>query len=452
MSKLKARFFARGFEQIEGIDFDETFAPVVNWTTVRFLLMMSILLGLETKQVDYVTAFVQADIGTTVFVEMPRGFAQPGKVPKLKNSLYGLKQSPRNHFTNKLRTLGFESYDADPCLFASNSCICLFYVDDTLLFARSQVGIEAVVQGLKNLGMNLEEEDDVAGFLGVLVRRHPGTNPTIELLQTGLIQRIVDTLQISHLPSKRTRTTWRVGFRARGRSAKFRFNYASVLGMANSRPDISLAVSQCALFASSPRRSHEQALERIGQYLKSTSSKGPLLHPPNFTGTFSTDVYADFAGGWGYEDPNDPVSVKSRTGFIFEIMGCPIQWTSANQHCNIHNGSGVYGFEYCSSCGNTSPGCDQVCFSIVTTSSLLTFKTTVHEHNQGALRLANTEPGRQTPRSKFYPIMYHWFRSWLKPKQIEVTYVESNLQKADMLTKFLSVDVFERNRRLSCGW
>jgi hypothetical protein len=89
-------------------------------------------------------------------------------------------------------------------LFASNSCICLVYVDDTLLFARSQGEIEAVVQGLKNLGMNLIEEDDVAGFLGVLFQRHSGTNPTIELLQTGLIQRIVDALQISHLPSKRT--------------------------------------------------------------------------------------------------------------------------------------------------------------------------------------------------------------------------------------------------------
>jgi hypothetical protein len=104
-------------------------------------------------------------------------------VLKLKKSLYGLKQSPRNHFTNlsnKLKTLGFESCDADPCLFASNSCIFFVYVDDTLLFARSQGEIEAVVQGLKNLGMNLEEEDDVAGFLGVLIQRHSGTNRTLQ--------------------------------------------------------------------------------------------------------------------------------------------------------------------------------------------------------------------------------------------------------------------------------
>jgi hypothetical protein len=162
MRKLKARFCARGYEQVEGVDYCETFAPVVNWTTVRFLLMMSILLDLETKQVDYVAAFVQADIDTTVFVEMPKGFSQPGKVLQLKKSPYGLKQSPRNHFKNlsaKLSELGFSSCAADPCLFVSDTFICLVYVDDTLLFARSQTVITDVVNGLKRLGMDLEEDD-----------------------------------------------------------------------------------------------------------------------------------------------------------------------------------------------------------------------------------------------------------------------------------------------------
>jgi hypothetical protein len=86
----------------------------------------------------------------------------------------------------------------------SDKCICLVYVDDTLLFARSQADIADVVNGLKNLGMDLEEQDDVAGFLGVLVRKIHGSNSTIELLQTGLIQRIIDALQISHLPTKKT--------------------------------------------------------------------------------------------------------------------------------------------------------------------------------------------------------------------------------------------------------
>jgi hypothetical protein len=98
---------------------------------------------------------------------MPKGFAQDKKVFKLKKSLYGLKQSPRNHFKNlssKLAALGFKACDADPCLIVFDNCICLVYVDDTLLFARISADIEAFVSGLKNLGMDLEEEDDVAGF------------------------------------------------------------------------------------------------------------------------------------------------------------------------------------------------------------------------------------------------------------------------------------------------
>ena len=79
-------------------------------------------------------------------------------------------------------------------------------------------------------------------------------------------------------------------------------------------------------------------------------------------------------------------------------------------------------------------------------------KSTVHEDNMGALRLAQLEPGRNTPRSKFYAIKFHWFRSWLKPKSIELEYIESKNQKADILTKSLGTVAFEENRFLSCGW
>jgi hypothetical protein len=169
------KFRARGLEQVEGSDFDETFAPVVSWTTVRFLLMMSILLGLATKQVDYIDAFVQARQFT---LKCREASLNQVKTTAQEVALW-FETKPEK--PNKLKSLGFKSSEADPCLFASNSCICLFYVDDTRLFARSQVEIEDVVQGLKNLGMNLEEYD-AAGFFGVLIRRHPGTSPTIELL------------------------------------------------------------------------------------------------------------------------------------------------------------------------------------------------------------------------------------------------------------------------------
>jgi hypothetical protein len=81
--KLKARICAQGFEQIEGVDYFETFAPVVQWMTVRVVLIMTILLNLENKQIDYTAAFLQAPIDHDVYIEMPKLFQVEGKIWKL---------------------------------------------------------------------------------------------------------------------------------------------------------------------------------------------------------------------------------------------------------------------------------------------------------------------------------------------------------------------------------
>jgi hypothetical protein len=100
----------------------------------------------------------------------------------------------------------------------------------------------------------------------------------------------------------------------------------------HSRPDITFAVSQCARFTHSPRRSHEKAIERIGQYLKGTKNRG-LIFKPALTDEFLINCYvdADFAGLWGYEDPQDPSCIKSRTGYVICFMDCPVVWVSKLQ-------------------------------------------------------------------------------------------------------------------------
>lgn len=170
------------------------------------------------------------------------------------------------------------------------------------------------------------------------------------------------------------------------------------------------------------------------------------------------DVYvdADFAGGWGFEDPTDPACVRSRTGYIIEIMGCPVVWKSKLQ-TDIATSTMEAEYSALSMAMRAAIPILEVCRYViknfdVAKDHLTTFKATVHEDNQGALRLAQMEPGRHTPRSKWYAIKHHWFRSHLKPNQIELQYIESKKQKADFLTKSLSVAEFEANRFLSCGW
>jgi Reverse transcriptase (RNA-dependent DNA polymerase) len=98
IKKFKARWCIRGDRQIEGVDFFETYAPVVSWSTVRLLLISSIVLGLATTQVDYTLAFVQADLGEEIYCEMPKRYDRPRYIFKLKRSVYGLRQSPLNFF------------------------------------------------------------------------------------------------------------------------------------------------------------------------------------------------------------------------------------------------------------------------------------------------------------------------------------------------------------------
>jgi len=118
---------------------------------------------------------------------MPRGFRVPGKVLKLKQSLYGLWQSPQNFFQflkGNLEKVGFTAMtDLDPCLFISDKVICLSYVDDTLWFSPRQEYIDEAMEKLHAVGMDLEKEDDVAGFLGVHMEKH---GDTIKLTQKGL--------------------------------------------------------------------------------------------------------------------------------------------------------------------------------------------------------------------------------------------------------------------------
>jgi hypothetical protein len=226
----------------------------------------------------------------------------------------------------------------------------------------------------------------------------------------------------------------------------------------HSRIDISLAVSQVARFVHSPKRSHEDALERIGRYLKGTHDEGLVLHPDKLDERFNLDVYVDasFACGWGTELGTNPDSVKSRTGYIIEIMGCSVLWKSQLQ-TSIATSTMESEYTALSMALRAAIPLLDICVSInqglgITKDKLLTFKTTIHEDNIGALTLAKLEPGRHTPRSKFYALRLHWFRSWLKPREIEIVHVSTKEQKADYLTKPLTAQLFKNCRFLSMGW
>lgn len=128
---------ARGFEQKAGIDFHETFAPVVKWSTLRSVIALSVALGWELHHMDIVTAFLNGVLSETIYMTQPPGFIPRGSehlVCHLRRSLYGLKQSPRTWY---LTGYGWTRSLADPNLYFlranSHLLILMLFVDDLLL-------------------------------------------------------------------------------------------------------------------------------------------------------------------------------------------------------------------------------------------------------------------------------------------------------------------------------
>ena len=226
----------------------------------------------------------------------------------------------------------------------------------------------------------------------------------------------------------------------------------------NSRPDIQFAVHQCAKYTANPKHSHEKALKRVGRYLKGTRDQGLILDPKKDDLGIDMFVDADFAGMHGYEDPEDPASVKNRTGFVITIAKCPVIWASRMQ---TETALSTMMAEY-------------IALSHVMR-ELLPFKrlakevvehmglgsgiqwtvhgnTVVHEDNNGALILANLPAGRSTPTSKFFNVKYHWFREKLVEHKIKIVKVQSDLQLADIFTKGFRSQKFAEMRKKLCGW
>ncbi|MCF7184084.1 hypothetical protein L3H42_11345, partial [Corynebacterium sp. MC-13] len=147
--KYKARVIAKGFHQREGVDYNEIFSPVVRHTSIHVLLAMVAYQDLELEQLDVKTAFLHRDI----YMNQLDGFQVPEKedyVCKLKKSLYGLKQSPRQwykRFDGFMIEIGYNRSPYDYCVYhselkSSSYIYLVLYVDDMLIAAENKSDIQ----------------------------------------------------------------------------------------------------------------------------------------------------------------------------------------------------------------------------------------------------------------------------------------------------------------------
>ncbi|CAL9020228.1 unnamed protein product, partial [Prunus brigantina] len=281
----KARLVAQGYTQMEGIDFDETFAPVARLESVRLLLAIACHLKFKLYQMDVKTAFLNGVLNEEVYVEQPKGFADPhhpNDVFRLKKALYGLKQAPRawyERLSSHLLGNGYVRGSVDKTLFVKrfkkDVLIAQVYVDDIVVGSTSDLHVQDFIRV-----MTSEFEMSLVGelnyFLGLQIKQcHDG----IFVSQSKYAKNLVSKFGLEGAKSARTpmSTSAKIHRDLHGKSVDqtlYRSMIGSLLYLTASRPDISFSVGVCARFQSDPKESHLFAVKRIIKYVSGTIEFG----------------------------------------------------------------------------------------------------------------------------------------------------------------------------------
>jgi Reverse transcriptase (RNA-dependent DNA polymerase) len=171
---------AKCYTQIYGVDYEETFAPVVKVNNVRTLISCAVNFGWDLCQLDVKNIFLHGDIKEEVYMEIPPGFPNErlkGKVCRLKRSLYGLKQSPRacfDRFSMTIKKLGYQQTNVDHTMFIQRKdekiCILVVYVDDIVLIGNDSVEMKRLKASLVK-EFEMKDLDELRYFLGIEVAR-----------------------------------------------------------------------------------------------------------------------------------------------------------------------------------------------------------------------------------------------------------------------------------------
>ena len=462
LKQFKARLCAKGFSQIPGIDFEETFAPVVSMAAFRLVFAIAASARVEVHHMDVATAFLNAKLNEDIYMQQPEGYRVEGEngvemVCKLEKALYGLKQAGREWWRTVLcflQKLGFTSCPADQCLFIkrtkSDFVISALYVDDFIIAASNPNELESLKKSLSE-EYKTKDMGALTHALGIKVDqdiRSGKTTLSLGAYIEAMLKRFnMQDSKPAHTPMISEKIT---GGNTQNTDDLSKFPYRECIGALTfaaytARPDIAFSVSRCARNVEAPTSEDVIAVKRILRYLQGTRGLGIVFtqkvgeaapaaaYPlPSTSRPPALSAYVD--ADWANSKDR-----KSTTGFLINYGG-PVTWGSRRQKCVALSSTEA---EYVAA----SHAAQQVKWLRHLLGDLgLKQKspTTIFEDNQSCIKLIEMESMSQ--RSKHIDIKYHHIQDEQKKANIKLQYIPSEENIADMLTKPLAVNKLRKFR------
>lgn len=464
IDRYKVRYVAQGYNQIEGVDFNETFAPVAKTSSIRAMLALAAWHGLHVHQMDVETAFLNGDIDYPIFMRQPPGSIKPGTesmVCLLKKSIYGLKQSGRVWYQKMHDSLvnghGFEAMQGDHCVYrrddsSSGSVIWIaLYVDDLLIMGNK---LESVKIFKQHLSATFSMKDlGVAQFiLGIQIQRDLGAG-TLTISQGAYIRALTEKFGMSNSKPITTPMEVKHGL-SHSQSPVTRLEceamrstpYMSAVGgimyaMTSTRPDLAFSVAVLSQFGNNPGTSHWSAVKRVLQYMNCTADVGityrarPKDSPSNSKATLHGFCDADWASNLDNR--------RSITGCIFILASGAISWAARSQPTVALSTVEAEYMSYCMAAREViwwRQLLNQLYYNPTNiSSSSQTVKslpaTIIYADNQGAIALSKNPEFHQ--RTKHISVIWHFLREKVVSEELVLKYLSTHQMAADFLTKSL---------------
>ena len=442
LNKLKSRVVASGNEQEEGVDYLETYSPVVRMASVRTILHMATVLNWEIKQMDVKNAFLHGDLHEKVFMRQPSGFVdkqKPDHVWSLNKAIYGLKQAPRawfDKFSTFLIDFGFRCFKSDPSLFVYTTekdiIILMLYVDDMVVTGNSSEVLSKLLQQL-NKEFRMKDLGMIHYFLGIQVQSH---DKGLFLCQQKYAEDLLAVASMSDCSSMPTPLPLQLN-KVQDQGVPFSnpTYFRSLAGklqyLTLTRPNIQFAVNYVCQKMHAPTVSDFTLLKRILRYVKGTLTMGISLHKDtDFTLTAYSD--SDWAGC--------NITRRSTGGFSTFLGKNLISWSSRKQPTVSKSSTEA---EY-RTLSETASEITWLCsifrelgIPLLTTPLLLCY-------NLSAV-LLSANPSFHS-RTKHFALDYHYVRERVALGALEVKHIPNHQQIADIFTKSLPLEAFSTLR------
>ena len=433
----KARLVAQGYNQEEGIDFDETYAPVARLEAIRMLLAYASFKRFKLFQMDVKSAFLNGFINEEVYVKQPPGFENhefPDHVYKLRKALYGLKQAHRAWYERLSKFLikkGFSRGTLDTTLFikkdGKDMLLIQIYVDDIIFGATNARMCEEFSKCMQG-EFEMSMMGELTYFLGLQIKQ---TKDGIFVNQAKYTRDLLKRFNMSDAKPLGTPMSpaTKLDKDESGKSVDqklYRGMIGSLLYLTASRPDIMFSVCLCARYQSCPKESHVIAVKRIFRYLVGTCNLG-LFYPHDTSFELLGYSDADFAGC--------RLDRKSTSGTCHFLGNALVSWHSKKQN-SVALSTAEAEYVAAGSC------CAQILWMRQQLNDFeLSFDSVpILCDNTSAINLSKNPI--QHSRTKHINLRHHFLRDHVQKGDIILEYISTDRQLADIFTKPLNEEQF----------